>query len=101
VLFYSRRFGLKISLIGAGYVGLVTSGCLAEIGHEVVRTDSDAAILETLESGRLPIYEPGLDAVIAKTRKEGRLRFCARPGDPYSLVSRPTNSLKKSRRASR
>lgn len=75
---------MKISLIGAGYVGLVTGGCLAEIGHEVVCTDNDAAKLETLESGRLPIYEPGLDAVIEKVRKEGRLRFCAKPSDAIS-----------------
>ncbi|MGA8222070.1 MAG: UDP-glucose/GDP-mannose dehydrogenase family protein [Candidatus Acidiferrales bacterium] len=75
---------MKISLIGAGYVGLVTGGCLAEIGHEVVCTDNDAAKLETLESGRLPIYEPGLDTVIEKVRKEGRLRFCAKPSDAIS-----------------
>ncbi len=61
--------------MGAGYVGLVTGGCLAEIGHEVVCTDSDEAKLRTLESGRLPIFEPGLDAVIAKARQAGRLRF--------------------------
>jgi len=66
---------LKISVIGAGYVGLVTGGCLAEIGHEVVCTDSDASKLQTLESGRLPIYEPGLDKVIARARKAGRLGF--------------------------
>jgi UDPglucose 6-dehydrogenase len=66
---------LKISIIGTGYVGLVTGGCLAEIGHEVVCTDSDASKLHTLESGRLPIYEPGLEKVIARARKEGRLSF--------------------------
>jgi UDPglucose 6-dehydrogenase len=70
---------LKISVIGAGYVGLVTGGCFAEIGHEVLCTDNDAAKIATLEAGRLPIYEPGLDAVIAKTRKEGRLRFSSNP----------------------
>jgi UDPglucose 6-dehydrogenase len=68
---------LKISIIGTGYVGLVTGACLAEIGHEVVCTDSDASKLQTLESGRLPIYEPGLEKVIARARKEGRLSFCA------------------------
>jgi UDPglucose 6-dehydrogenase len=68
---------LKISVIGAGYVGLVTGGCLARLGHEVVCTDSDAEKLKTLESGRLPIYEPGLDVVIAEARKQGRLSFCA------------------------
>ncbi|MGA8367724.1 MAG: UDP-glucose dehydrogenase family protein [Candidatus Acidiferrales bacterium] len=72
---------MKISVIGAGYVGLVTGGCLAEIGHEVACTDNDAAKLEILESGGVPIYEPGLDKVLAKTRKEKRLRFCANPAE--------------------
>jgi UDPglucose 6-dehydrogenase len=68
---------LKISVIGAGYVGLVTGGCLAGVGHEVVCTDNDAEKLKVLESGRLPIYEPGLDEVIERARKEGRLSFRA------------------------
>src|ERR1700723_2748011 len=72
---------LKISVIGAGYVGLVTGGCLAGLGHEVVCTDSDAEKLKTLEAGRLPIYEPGLDVVIAEARREGRLSFRANAAD--------------------
>jgi len=76
---------LKISVIGTGYVGLVTGGCLAEIGHEVVCTDSDASKLQTLESGRLPIYEPGLDEVIAKARKAGRLSFRENPADAVAF----------------
>lgn len=72
---------MKISVIGAGYVGLVTGGCLAEIGHEVICADNDPTKLEILEAGGLPIYEPGLDKVIAKARKEGRLRFSANPAD--------------------
>jgi UDPglucose 6-dehydrogenase len=75
---------LKISVIGAGYVGLVTGGCLALIGHEVVCTDNDAAKIETLKSGRLPIYEPGLEQVIAKPIKEGQLKFSANPADAVS-----------------
>ncbi len=75
---------MKVSVIGAGYVGLVTGSCLAEIGHEVVCTDNDAAKIKTLEAGRLPIYEPGLDDVIGKVRKEGRLRFSANPADAVS-----------------
>jgi len=75
---------LKISVIGAGYVGLVTGGCLALIGHEVVCTDNDVAKIETLKSGRLPIYEPGLEQVIAKPIKEGQLRFSANPADAVS-----------------
>ena len=68
-------------MIGAGYVGLVTGGCLAEIGHEVVCADNDARKLQILEAGGLPIYEPGLDTVIAQARKEGRLRFSGTPAD--------------------
>jgi UDPglucose 6-dehydrogenase len=68
-------------VIGTGYVGLVTGACLAEIGHEVVCTDNDAAKIKTLESGGIPIYEPGLEKVIPKARKEGRLSFRANPAD--------------------
>ena len=68
---------MKISVIGAGYVGLVTGCCFAEIGHEVVCTDNDPAKLKILESGRLPIYEPGLDKVIEKARKKKLLSFSA------------------------
>jgi UDPglucose 6-dehydrogenase len=75
---------LKISVIGTGYVGLVTGACLAGIGHEVVCTDNDAAKLGVLESGRLPIYEPGLEGVIAKARQAGRLSFRPNPADAIS-----------------
>lgn len=72
---------MKISVIGAGYVGLVTGCCFAEIGHEVVCTDNDASKLKTLESGRLPIYEPGLDKVIEKARQKKLLSFSASAAD--------------------
>jgi UDPglucose 6-dehydrogenase len=72
---------LKISVIGTGYVGLVTGACLAEIGHEVVCTDSDVDKIKILEDGGIPIYEPGLEKVIPKVRKEGRLSFRANPAD--------------------
>ena len=72
---------LKIAVVGTGYVGLVTGACLAEIGHEVVCTDNDTEKIRTLESGGLPIYEPGLEKVILKARKEGRLSFRAKPAD--------------------
>jgi len=75
---------LKISVIGTGYVGLVTGGCLAEVGHDVVCTDNDTAKIRTLEAGHLPIYEPGLANVVAKTRTQGRLRFAA---DPAAAVA--------------
>ncbi|MGA7622483.1 MAG: UDP-glucose/GDP-mannose dehydrogenase family protein [Candidatus Acidiferrales bacterium] len=66
---------MKISVIGTGYVGLVTGGCLAGLGHEVICSDSDSDKLKRLESGRLPIYEPDLDTVIAEARKQKCLSF--------------------------
>jgi UDPglucose 6-dehydrogenase len=76
---------LKISVIGSGYVGLVTGGCLAGIGHQVVCTDNDASKIKILEDGGLPIYEPGLEKVIAKARAEKRLSFSANPADAATL----------------
>jgi UDPglucose 6-dehydrogenase len=72
---------LKISVIGTGYVGLVTGACLAEIGHEVVCTDSDAEKIKILEAGGIPIYEPGLEKVIPKVVEAGRLSFRTNPAD--------------------
>lgn len=70
---------MRISVIGAGYVGLVTGACLAELGHAVLCTDNDKAKIDVLESGKLPIFEPGLDNIVAKNRKNGRLSFSADP----------------------
>lgn len=57
---------MNISVIGAGYVGLVTAGCMAEMGHDVVVMDSDSKKIEKLRSGIIPIHEPGLDRIINK-----------------------------------
>ena len=75
---------MRISVIGTGYVGLVTGACFAEIGHDVVCTDSDASKIQILESGGIPIYEPGLEKIILKARKNGRLTFRANPADAVS-----------------
>ncbi len=72
---------MKISVIGSGYVGLVTGGCLEGIGHEVVCTDNDASKIKILEDGGLPIYEPGLEKVIAKARAEKKLSFSSNLAD--------------------
>lgn len=66
---------MKIAIIGTGYVGLVSAACLASWGHEVVGVDKDAAKIAALKRGVLPIYEPGLDALIAQTVGQGRLSF--------------------------
>jgi UDPglucose 6-dehydrogenase len=66
---------MKIAVIGTGYVGLVTSTCLAESGNSVVGIDKDARKVEMLEAGKLPIYEPGLLELVQRNRREQRLRF--------------------------
>jgi UDPglucose 6-dehydrogenase len=72
---------LRISVVGCGYVGLVTGGCLAETGHEVVCTDNDPVRVETLQAGKVPIYEPHLDTILAATRQAGRLSFTGSGGE--------------------
>ncbi len=66
---------MKVAIFGTGYVGLVTGTCLAEVGHEVVCVDVDAAKIEGLERGVLPIYEPGLEPMVKANHAVGRLRF--------------------------
>jgi UDPglucose 6-dehydrogenase len=66
---------MRIVMIGSGYVGLVSGACLSEFGHEVVCVDTDVAKIEGLKVGRIPIYEPGLDEVVATNVKSGRLSF--------------------------
>src|SRR6187402_2413554 len=63
----------RVAVFGAGYVGLVTGACFAELGHDVVVRDVDAARIESLRAGRVPIYEPGLDELLERSRE--RLRF--------------------------
>ncbi|MBI1182590.1 MAG: nucleotide sugar dehydrogenase [Alphaproteobacteria bacterium] len=66
---------MQITMIGSGYVGLVSGACFSEFGHTVVCVDKDPAKIEALEAGRMPIYEPGLDALVARNVEAGRLRF--------------------------
>ncbi len=68
---------IDICVVGAGYVGLVTGACLAELGHRVVCVDSDPRKLKALRARKVPIYEPGLDEIFRRTIKDGRLRFAA------------------------
>lgn len=66
---------MKVGVIGTGYVGLVQATCLAESGNDVVGVDKDARKIEMLEAGKLPIYEPGLQELVKRNMREGRLRF--------------------------
>lgn len=72
---------MKIAVIGTGYVGLVTATCLAESGNDVVGIDKDERKIQILESGRLPIHEPGLLELMQRNRRENRLTFTTSLGD--------------------
>jgi UDPglucose 6-dehydrogenase len=66
---------MKIAMVGAGYVGLVSGACFAEFGVDVAVVDTDPAKIEALKAGRIPIYEPRLDHLVADNAREGRLTF--------------------------
>jgi UDPglucose 6-dehydrogenase len=66
---------MKICMIGTGYVGLVTGACFAENGNEVVCLDIDREKIAQIQKGKMPIYEPGLDEMVRRNRREGRIKF--------------------------
>jgi UDPglucose 6-dehydrogenase len=66
---------MRVTIFGSGYVGLVTGACLADAGNDVMCVDVDAAKIERLNRGEIPIHEPGLDALIRRNAEAGRLRF--------------------------
>ena len=66
---------MKIAIIGTGYVGLVSGVCFSDFGHDVVCVDKDASKIDRLECGEVPIFEPGLDALMTKNVQAGRLTF--------------------------
>ncbi|MDD5541655.1 MAG: UDP-glucose/GDP-mannose dehydrogenase family protein [Acidobacteriia bacterium] len=66
---------MKLTIIGSGYVGLVSAVCFADVGHQVLCVDNDRQKVERLQSGKLTIYEQGLDFLFNRVRREGRLKF--------------------------
>lgn len=75
---------MKITMIGTGYVGLVTGTCFAEFGHHITCVDKDTTKIDKLLHGQIPIYEPGLDTLVAKNVGEGRLAFTNELADAVS-----------------
>ncbi|MBN2700675.1 MAG: UDP-glucose/GDP-mannose dehydrogenase family protein, partial [Methylothermaceae bacterium] len=70
---------MNVTIYGSGYVGLVTGACLAEVGNDVLCMDIDEEKVARLNRGEVPIYEPGLDQIIARNREAGRLTFTTDP----------------------
>lgn len=66
---------MKIVIIGAGYVGLVSGICFSDFGHDVICVEKDERKLSMLADGKIPIYEPGLEALLAKNVEAGRIQF--------------------------
>jgi UDPglucose 6-dehydrogenase len=73
---------MRVVVIGAGYVGLVSGACIADFGHNVVCVDKVAAKIAALENGEIPIYEPGLQDLVRNNVKEGRLSFTTAMAEP-------------------
>src|SRR5271167_5015507 len=80
---------MNIAVVGSGYVGLVSGTCYAESGNEVFCVDIDEARVAQLREGRIPIYEPGLEELVRRNMKEGRLHFTTDIADAIkqSMVS--------------
>src|SRR5258708_39001593 len=66
---------MRIAMIGAGYVGLVSGACIADFGHHVICVDKDNIKISALNAGEIPIYEPGLDEIVQSNVRQGRLSF--------------------------
>ena len=72
---------MRVTMIGTGYVGLVSGACFADFGHVVTCVDKDASKIDKLKAGEIPIFEPGLDQLVEKNVKEERLFFTTDPTD--------------------
>jgi UDPglucose 6-dehydrogenase len=72
---------MKLVMIGSGYVGLVSGACFADFGHEVICVDKDESKIAALQAGKIPIYEPGLDSLVASGASAGRLKFSTEIAD--------------------
>ncbi|HWS09915.1 MAG TPA: NAD-binding protein, partial [Xanthobacteraceae bacterium] len=79
---------MRVTMIGAGYVGLVSGACFADFGHQVTCIDKDAAKVAALNRGEIPIFEPGLTELVEANMRQGRLEFAldaSRIGDAEAV----------------
>jgi UDPglucose 6-dehydrogenase len=77
---------MRVTMIGSGYVGLVSGACFADFGHEVTCVDTDAGKIGALKRGEIPIYEPGLDDLVANNVRAGRLSFTTELSGPVAAA---------------
>src|SRR2546429_9190134 len=72
---------MQVTIIGTGYVGLVSGACIADFGHQVTCVDKDSTKISTLSAGEIPIFEPGLGDIVRSNLKQGRLAFTTALGE--------------------
>src|ERR1043165_2829900 len=77
---------MRVAMIGTGYVGLVSGACFADFGHTVTCIDKDAGKIARLEQGEMPIFEPGLEELVARNISEGRLSFAVDPKEAVAAA---------------
>ena len=99
---------MRVAMIGTGYVGLVSGACFADFGHVVTCIDKDADKIARLERGEIPIFEPGLEDLVARNVREGRLKFAntsaeaVREADAvFIAVGTPTSMRRRKRSPAR
>src|SRR5437867_8780944 len=94
-----RATRMRLGIFGTGYAGLVTSVCLAELGHTVTAVDKDPDIVATLSQGQSTIHEPGLPELLVNNIKAGRLKFTTRPRNRLPAPTTSSSCLGRRRRA--
>ena len=88
---------MKIAIVGTGYVGLVSGACFAEMGVEVTCVDINEEKIKMLSEGKVPIYEPGLEEMVVRNFREGRLKFTTRLTDCLDEVEAVFSAVGTSR----